>query len=103
MQGEIYQIFNLDERKLLDLPPEKSREIRNRGSELLTRLSSQGYELFTNFEFIGTIPTSIILCGEANRNFKPDFYTLAQELEIPFSSGDAYSPSAKINRNQNSN
>ena len=90
MSNEIYQVFNLDIKRLESLGPEKSKRVFPRGQELLEKLAQMGYKVLTNMSQVGTIPTSIILGGEALRRHKEDFYTLANQLELPFSSGEAY-------------
>ncbi|PIN89343.1 hypothetical protein COU60_04290 [Candidatus Pacearchaeota archaeon CG10_big_fil_rev_8_21_14_0_10_34_76] len=86
MKG-MYQRFDIDQERFRGgkLGPEDRKRLVN-------PLREKGYQVLEGLTTIGSIPTEIIVGAPENKlpTIKEDFYRLAREIDVPFTSGSVY-------------
>jgi len=87
----MYQSFELLEDKLAKMPPEKISKLKtaNAAKTLREMLQNLGYNVLESSTTYNGIPCKVLI-GREGMTHKQDFSDIANNLGIPFKSGDAY-------------
>lgn len=88
---KIFRTFNLNEEVMELLNKEQRATSPEAGRKLLDGLRQKGYDVLESSSHYNGVPTSIILGGGLGMRHKTDFYILAEELGLHFTSGNYYS------------